>query len=94
MEFVNEIIATNDAAMRPAREAFASSYAAGKKKKRFTKVQMDIAADRVLQDYFKSNITKIERWFNVISPKNRSMEKLKEQIEVLSNKNWKKILET
>jgi hypothetical protein len=91
VEFVNDVITTADAKMRPAREAFAASYAAGKKANRFTKVQMDLKADRVLQSYFRRNRRRIEQWFNIITPKKFVMSKLQEQIAVLSKKDWKAV---
>lgn len=91
VEFVNDVITTADPKMRPAREAFAASYAKKKKENRFTKVQMDLKADKVLQDYFRANKARIERWFNIITPKQFAIAKLKEQIAVLSKKNWKAI---
>jgi hypothetical protein len=91
VEFVNDVITTADAKMRPAREAFAASYAAEKKENRFTKVQMDLKADRVLRGYFRANRARIEQWFNIITPKKLAMSKLQEQIAVLSKKNWKAV---
>lgn len=91
VEFVNDVITTADAKMRPAREAFAASYAAEKKENRFTKVQMDLKADRVLQNYFRRNRRRIEQWFNIITPRKLAMSKLQEQIAVLSKKNWKAV---
>lgn len=90
VEFVNAIF--NDANMQPARLAFAASYAEDKKANRFTKVQMDLQADKALQDYFHSNRKKVEGWFNIISPKGFTMAKLKEQIAVLARKDWKSII--
>src|SRR4030066_119109 len=44
----------------PIREAFISSYSKNKKKNQFTKVQMNIEADRILLDYFSNNLTAVE----------------------------------
>ncbi len=52
---------------------------------------MDLKADKVPQDYFRANKARIERWFNIISPKKFTIAKLKEQIAVLSKKDWKAI---
>jgi hypothetical protein len=92
VQFVNAIF--NDPIMQPAREAFTTSYAEDKRRNRFTKVQMDLKADKVLQEYFKRHRVKIESWFNVISPKNFTIEKLKEQIAVLAAKDWKTIVKS
>jgi hypothetical protein len=54
---------------------------------------MALAADTVLRNYFASNIKRIERWFNVITPKRQKMEKLRAQIAKLAQKSWPGILE-
>ena len=54
----------------------------------FTKVKMDLEADKALNRYFQDNQKKIEGWFNVISPKKRKLTTLKVELEKLSNKNW------
>ena len=92
-EFIRDILQSNAVRVAPAKAAFLSSYSAKKKGNRFTKVQMSLDADKVLQDYFSTNIKRIERWFNVVSPERRSVELLKRQIDVLSGKNWARILE-
>ena len=91
-EFLADILQSDAAAVAPAKAAFLASYSAGKKKNRFTKVQMALDADKVLQDYFARNIRRIEKWFNVISPKQNSIEQLKTQIDVLSKKDWRSIV--
>jgi hypothetical protein len=97
VQFVNDLILSAAPAAKPVRTAFAASYAKGKTENRFTKVQMDFEADRVLQCYFKSNIRQIEGWFNVIAPYDRkrpgkfTIKELKEQIKVLSEKDWNAI---
>ena len=90
-QFIKDVLQSNSASVRPAKEAFLASYASDKKANRFTKVQMDLKADKVLQDYFSSNLSEIEKWFNVISPKHGTIKRLKNQIAVLSKKDWSKI---
>lgn len=87
-EFITELLLRPKPLLKPARKAFLASYAAEKKKNTFTKVQMDYEADQVLQSYFKDNLKRIERWFNVIAPKNGSMRKLHSQISNLRDKDW------
>lgn len=91
-EFIRDILQAKAPAVAPAKAAFLASYSAKKKGNRFTKVQMALDADKVLQDYFAANIGRIEKWFNVISPKQSSVERLKQQIAVLAKKDWQKIL--
>lgn len=74
------------------RDTFLSSYTEGKKKNQFTKVQMNIEADRILLKYFKDNLKTVESWFNVISPSKKNLTILKDELEELKNKNWKTIL--
>lgn len=87
-EFITELLLNPKQALRPARKAFLASYAAEKKKNAFTKVQMDYEADQVLQVYFKDNLRRIETWFNIITPKGGSMQKLHAQISQLRDKDW------
>lgn len=74
------------------RETFLLSYAEGKKKNQFTKVQMNLDVDRILINYFKDNIEDIQKWFNIISPKNKKISVLKKELKLLKEKNWIKIL--
>jgi hypothetical protein len=88
-EFITELLLNPAPLLKPAREAFLTSYTAGKKKNLFTKVQMAYEADQVLQAYFRDNLTRIESWFNVIAPKSSSMRRLKLQISHLRDKDWR-----
>ena len=92
-EFIRDILQSEAVGVAPAKAAFLASYSAKKKENRFTKVQMALDADKVLQDYFAANIRRIEKWFNVISPKECSLERLKGQIDVLAKKDWRRILD-
>lgn len=53
---------------------------------------MNIEADRILLKYFNDNLNMVENWFNVISPSQKSLTTLKDELEELKNKNWKNIL--
>jgi hypothetical protein len=74
------------------RDIFLSSYAEGKKKNQFTKVQMNIEADRILLKFFNENLSIVESWFNVISPTQKNLTDLKDELEELKNKNWQTFL--
>ena len=91
-EFIRDVLIRPSASLAPARKAFINSYSAHKKKNQFTKVQMHIDADRALLHYFKSNIKRIERWFNIITPAKEGLNDLRRQIDRLSQKDWKRIL--
>ena len=90
-EFITELLLEPVDDLNPARDAFISSYSGSKTKNRFTKVQMDLLADFQLQKYFSDNKERIEGWFNVITPTNSSIDTLKLQIDLLKNKDWKKV---
>jgi len=90
-EFITELLLEPKPLLEPARNAFLASYTAEKKKNSFTKVQMDYEADQVLQTYFRDNVNRIEKWFNIITPKNGTMKDVHFQISQLRDKNWEKI---
>lgn len=87
-ELITELLLHPKPLLKPARKAFLASYTAEKKKNAFTKVQMDYEADQVLQSYFKDNLSRVEKWFNIIAPKNETMPKLHSQISKLRDKDW------
>lgn len=48
-------------------------------------------ADQVLQAYFRDNSSRIESWFNIITPVGVSMLKLHAQLSELRDKQWTKV---
>ena len=90
-EFITELLLQPKPLLEPARQAFLASYQMGKKSNRFTKVQMDYRADQVMQTYFHDNVARIEKWFNIIGPKQGSIDILKSQLTTLRAKNWRKV---
>lgn len=74
------------------RETFLASYIEGKKKNQFTKVQMNLKADKILLEYFNKNLENVESWFNIISPNNKELSSLKNELNELKNKDWAAIL--
>jgi hypothetical protein len=90
-EFIIELLFHPEPLLKPARKAFLASYTAEKKKNQFTKVQMAYEADQVLQAYFRNNRDRIAKWFNVIAPKNGTMQELQSQISQLRDKNWRMV---
>jgi len=91
-DFIDKLLLKPAPEFQFLRDTFLSSYTEGKKKNQFTKVQMNIEADRILLKYFKDNIKSIEKWFNVISPSKKSLTILQAELDELKNKNWKTIL--
>jgi hypothetical protein len=91
-EFIETLLLSDFDEYQSVKNAFANSYNAGKVKNQFTKVQMKMEADVVLNNYFRSNLNKIESWFNIISPKNKELAVLRNELEILRKKNWTDIL--
>lgn len=91
-DFIDKILLHPIPELQFLRDTFLSSYTEGKKKNQFTKVQMNIEADRILLKYFSDNLATVESWFNVISPSQKSLTILKDELEELKNKNWQNIL--
>src|SRR5487761_221185 len=91
-QFVSKLLLAPTPELEPARHAFLSSYMGTRRKlNRFTKVRVDMAADKALRSYFTEHEAKVESWFNVISPKKGSISDLKTAIDHLRKKNWKEI---
>jgi hypothetical protein len=96
-EFITELLLSPLPLLMPARTAFLSSYSQEKKKKKkkkknqFTKVQMEYKADQVLQAYFRDNASRVERWFNVITPEQVILRTLHDELSRLRDKNWRGI---
>lgn len=90
-EFIEKLLFKPTREYEPIREAFISSYKAVKKKNQFTKVQMNIEADRILLEYFRKNLKTIEKWFNIISPPKKNLSNLRQELKELKEKDWDKI---
>lgn len=91
-DFIDKLLLNPITELQFLRDTFLSSYAEDKKKNQFTKVQMNIEADRILLKYFRDNLATVETWFNIISPSSKSLSNLNNELEELKNKNWKNIL--
>ena len=87
-QFIEDLLLNSIQEYKGIQEAFEKSYTVNKKYNIFTKVRMDFEADKLLLKYF-SNKKKIENWFNIIAPKNKSMNDLKKELQELRSKNWK-----
>jgi len=90
-EFVKNLLISPKKEDKPIRDAFVQSYRGKKGNNQFTKVRIALSADQALLNYFSSNLTKIESWFNVISPNNQTVSGLKSELVSLASKNWKDI---
>ncbi|HUY33888.1 MAG TPA: hypothetical protein VMV69_14170 [Pirellulales bacterium] len=92
-QFVDKLLLSPTPELEPAKTAFLSSYTGNKTTTRFTKVRVDVAADKALRSYFTEHESEVEGWFNVISPKNAAISRLRTAIDHLRGKNWKDVLE-
>lgn len=92
-QFIEELLLKSSKQYAAIQDAFTQSYTAEKKKNQFTKVQMSADADKALQAYFTTNLRQIERWFNVISPREKTLSTLKTELTTLTTKNWQEVLQ-
>ncbi|MDM8569412.1 hypothetical protein QUF50_07905 [Thiotrichales bacterium HSG1] len=90
-QFIDNLLLNPNSKYIRIQEAFKSSYTADKKRNVFTKVRMDFESDRLLLEYFSEKLNEIDRWFNVISPKNKSINELKKELLELRSKKWEAI---
>lgn len=91
-QFISELLLNPKPEYQAIQNAFFESYKEGKKSNIFTKTKIDYKAHIALQSYFHKNISTIETWFNIITPKQKDMQILKNELELLSQKNWREIL--
>ena len=86
-KFIDNLLLNPTKELEAAKNAFLASYnSESKKKNRFTKVKMDLDADKSLQVYFANNQSEIDSWFNVIAPNRATMEELRDDIGTLCGK--------
>lgn len=85
-QFISDLLLNPVERYKPVQKAFYDSYKEGKKCNIFTKVKMNIDAHNALVEYFHSNIQYISKWFNIISPKNNTIENLKSDLHSLIKK--------
>lgn len=87
-QFIDDLLLNPSKDYIKIQEAFKSSYTADKKRNVFTKVRMDFDADKLLLKYFSEKLESIEKWFNVIAPKRKSIKELKKELQELRSKEW------
>lgn len=93
-EFITDLLLNSSSKYDAVKSAFRKSYSSDKKGNVFTKVKMDYGSDIALCSYFSVNQKRIERWFNVISPKGKTIKEMKHELSVLANKDWGKVYGT
>lgn len=94
-EFIIDLLRSPQRRYRAVRDAFIASYppSGGPKiSNAFTKKRMEQAAHFALDAYFAENLSRIEKWFNVISPDGGTLQDLKDILTTLKEKEWRTIL--
>lgn len=85
-KFIGDLLLNPSARLKPASDAFRKSYSGQKGVNRFTKVRIDVDADKTLQRYFSQHKEEIEEWFNVIAPKDGTLGSLQTDLRTLANR--------
>ncbi|MGB1204029.1 MAG: hypothetical protein ACPG5B_00195 [Chitinophagales bacterium] len=91
-QFIDDLILNPKKEFLAVKNAFLRSYTANKKRNVFTKTKIDFEANNLLLQYFSSKKEEIEKWFNIITPQQKTLQELKEELLKLSSKNWNTIL--
>ena len=92
-QFIDKLLLNPSPELSPARDAFLRSYSGTSGANRFTKVRIDLAADKALRDYFIAHESEIESWFNVIAPRGSTLKRLRSDLSRLAKKNWKEMFD-
>lgn len=90
-QFIEKLLIEPVPELKPARDAFLSSYNANKSGNSFTKVKMHVDADLALKRYFKLHELEVESWFNVIAPRSGTLRDLRADLVKLVGKDWEAI---
>lgn len=94
-EFIIDLLRSPRPKYKAVRDAFIASYLPSRGSKvdnAFTKKKMEQTAHFALDAYFAANLSRIESWFNVISPNGGTLQDLKQILVTLKNKDWRTIL--
>ena len=91
-QFIRQLLLEPTKELAAARTAFLASYSGQKRGTRFTKVQIDVAADAALRRYFHHHEGEVESWYNIIAPHRGTISQLRSDLDALRLKNWKEIL--
>ena len=87
-QFVEDLILKKG----PVRDAFIASYAVPKAQKtgnQLTKSRLTLEAHLAIEQYTAKNLKSIEhKWFNVLAPRDGSVEEMRRQLATLESKKW------
>ncbi|MEQ1934615.1 MAG: hypothetical protein ABL962_12185, partial [Fimbriimonadaceae bacterium] len=89
-QFIEKLLLHPTDELSPARAAFLASYTGASGNNRFTKVKIDVAADKALRTYFTNHEDEVESWFNVIAPRHGRIVALRDDLKKLTMKDWEK----
>lgn len=92
-QFIEELLLSPTPELESARNAFLKSYSGSKGDNRFTKVKMDLKADKALRKYFRNHEDEVESWYNVISPSESNITGLRANLQRMADKDWTRILD-
>lgn len=87
-QFIERLLLNPTPELAAARKAFLASYSGSSGSNRFTKVRMDVDADKALRRFFSADEAQFETWFNVITPSNATIDTLKSDLRKLAAKDW------
>ena len=85
-QFIDELLLNPAPELVSIRDAFLSSYTGNSGANRFTKVSVSVGADKALRSYFTSHKAEIGTWFNVVSPHNKTLETLQDDLRKLARR--------
>lgn len=91
-QFIEELLLNPTPELEAARSAFLKSYSGSQGNNRFTKVKMDLKADKALRQYFRNHEDEVESWYNVISPSESDITGLRANLQRMADKDWERIL--
>jgi hypothetical protein len=92
-QFIDKLLLNPSPELSPARAAFLASYSGKAGANRFTKVRIDLGADKALRDYFIAHEPQVETWFNVIAPQRSNLTRLRSDLAKLAEKNWTEVFD-
>lgn len=87
-QFIDGLLLNPTPELAPAREAFLASYSGRSGANRFTKVRVAVDADEALLSYFSAHEAEVGTWFNVIAPRDGTLETLQADLRTLAAKDW------
>lgn len=91
-QFINDVLLGANAKMPETKKAFDACYDDNSTNKvSFTKTSLPAKADAELTQYFKSNRTEIANWFNVLTPANRTVRDLMNELKALTSVAWEEV---